>query len=121
MAHAGLSRAVKACQTWTRNEPLSHVPSTQPHELQESFRQFSQWLSSAEVFHSDRLAQLSVQKLHNVIHREALRKLKDGYEGLCDEVRKKGNKYEAAEIMLGSERPFGRVDVLEQVFGLDTT
>jgi ribosome assembly protein YihI (activator of Der GTPase) len=38
---------------------------------------------------------------------------------LCEEIGKSENKYEAASTLLGSERPFGRVDLLYQIFGLE--
>ena len=37
---------------------------------------------------------------------------------ICEEVKKPENKYEAASIILGSERPFGQVHLLWQIFGL---
>ena len=38
---------------------------------------------------------------------------------ICEEVKKPGNKYEAASTLLGSERPFGQVHLLWQIFGLE--
>ena len=37
---------------------------------------------------------------------------------ICEEVKKPENKYEAASTLLGSERPFGQVHLLWQIFGL---
>jgi hypothetical protein len=34
-------------------------------------------------------------------------------------VRKPENRYEAASMLLGSERPFGQVHLLWQIFGLE--
>jgi hypothetical protein len=38
---------------------------------------------------------------------------------ICEEVKKPENKYEAASTLLGSERPFGQVHLLWQIFGLE--
>lgn len=43
------------------------------------------------------------------------------YQVICEEVRKPENKYEAASTLLGSERPFGQVHLLWQIFGLEET
>jgi hypothetical protein len=47
-----------------------------------------------------------------------LARLAKAYERLCEEVKKPENKYEAASTLLGSERPFGQVHLLWQIFGL---
>ena len=98
---------------------MSRIPATQPLYLQRALRQFSLWLSGMEVVHSPRLAQLIVQKSHSQIHQEALARLAMAYRAICVEARKPGNKYEAAETHLGSERPFGQVHLLWKVFGLE--
>jgi hypothetical protein len=41
------------------------------------------------------------------------------YAKVCEEVRKPGNRYEAASTLLGMERPFGQVGVLWAIFGLE--
>jgi hypothetical protein len=41
------------------------------------------------------------------------------YQLICEEVRKPENRYEAASTLLGSERPFGQVHLLWQIFGLE--
>jgi len=41
------------------------------------------------------------------------------YAKLCEEVKKVGNRYEAASTLLGMERPFGQVGVLWAIFGLE--
>ena len=41
------------------------------------------------------------------------------YQMICEEVKKPENKYEAASTLLGSERPFGQVHLLWQIFGLE--
>lgn len=38
---------------------------------------------------------------------------------ICEEVKNPKNKYEAASTLLGSERPFGQVHLLWQIFGLE--
>ena len=38
---------------------------------------------------------------------------------ICEKVKKPENKYEAASTLLGSERPFGQVHLLWQIFGLE--
>ena len=38
---------------------------------------------------------------------------------ICEELKKPGNKYEAASTLLGSERPFGQVHLLWPIFGLE--
>ncbi len=60
-----------------------------------------------------------IQKLHERIHQDALRRVAKAYKGLCEEIGKTENRYEAASTLLGSERPFGRVDLLYQIFGLE--
>jgi hypothetical protein len=71
-----------------------------------------------EVVHSPRLSRLVVQQLHVRIHHAALERLAKSYQQLCEEVKKPSNKYEAASTLLGSERPFGQVRLLWQIFGL---
>ena len=72
-----------------------------------------------EIVHPPRLAQLTVQKLQAKIHHDALVRLARTYQMICEEVKKPGNKYEAASTLLGSERPFGQVHLLWQIFGLE--
>ena len=100
-------------------EPLSRIPATQPPQLLASLRKFSAWLSGLEVVQSPRLACLSHQRLHSQIHHTALARLAKTYEQLCNEVRKSENRYEAASTLLGTERPFGQVHLLWQIFGLE--
>ena len=38
---------------------------------------------------------------------------------ICEEVKKLENKYEATSTLLGSERPFGQVHLLWQIFDLE--
>lgn len=53
------------------------------------------------------------------IHHAALERMAKAYKDICEEVRKGENKYEAASTLLGSERPFGQVHLLWQIFGLE--
>jgi hypothetical protein len=99
-------------------EPLSRLPPTQPSQLQLALKKFSVWLSDLEVVHSPRLARLVVQQLHTRIHQAALERLATAYGNVCEQVKKPSNKYEAASTLLGSERPFGQIRLLWQIFGL---
>lgn len=119
MVDAGISRVADTCTTRQTNEPLSHIPSTLPSELQAALGNFSLWLSGPEVVQSHRLSQLTVQRLHTQIHHAALERMARAYQKICEEVKKPENKYEAALTLLGSERPFGQVHLLWQIFGLD--
>jgi hypothetical protein len=105
-------------KTHALQEPLSHIPATQPAQLLASLSKFSTWLSGLEVVQSPRLARLTHQRLNFQIHHAALARLAKTYETLCEEVKKPENKYEAASTLLGSERPFGQVHLLWQIFGL---
>lgn len=99
--------------------PLSHVPSAQPHELQAALRQFSAWLSALDIIHSPRLSRLTVPRLEAQVHHAALERVAQAYQHLAEAVRKPDNKYEASSTLLGSERPFGQVHLLRQIFGLE--
>ncbi|KAF8967344.1 oligomeric complex COG6-domain-containing protein [Flammula alnicola] len=116
---AGLLQVAEACRNHKTDEPLSRIPSTQPADLQRALQHFSMWLSGLEVVHSPRLEQLTVQKLHTQIHQDALARLAKTYRLICEEVKKPANRYEAASTLLGSERPFGQVHLLWQIFGLE--
>ncbi|KAH9952062.1 oligomeric complex COG6 [Amylocystis lapponica] len=115
---AGLGETAAACDSRRPNEPLSRLPATQAPQLQNALRKFSEWLSSPGVVHSPRLAGLAVQSLAARVHQAALGRVARSYRNLCEEVRKPENKYEAAATLLGSERPFGQVHLLWQIFGL---
>jgi hypothetical protein len=136
MNDAGIYRACQTCRHRDSNvmpvscvsnnlltvhyqEPLSRIPSMRPADLQRALKHFSTWLSGLEVLHSPRLSRLVAQKLHERIHQDALRRVVKDYRMLCEEIGKAENKYEAASTLLGSERPFGRVDLLYQIFGLE--
>ncbi|SJL04371.1 related to Conserved oligomeric Golgi complex subunit 6 [Armillaria ostoyae] len=119
MVDAGLYDIITVCDKWDRSEPLSYIPTVRPQELKSALQRFSVWLSGLEVVQSQRLSHLSVQRLHTTIHQAALERMAQGYKVICDEVRKPENKYEAASTLLGSERPFGQVHLLWQIFGLE--
>lgn len=89
----------------------------QPPELRKALADFAHWLSSPDVVRSPRLSALIDQRLNQKIHLSALRRLSSAYERICAEVRKPENKYEAANTMLGSQRPFGQTTVLLQILG----
>jgi hypothetical protein len=43
----------------------------------------------------------------------------DAYGLICDMVRDPKNRYEAGNLLLGGERPWGRVGDLRSIFGLE--
>ncbi|KAF8065376.1 oligomeric Golgi complex subunit 6 [Lyophyllum atratum] len=118
MVDAGIHQVAETC-THRQTDPLSRVPSMQPAELQVALRNFSLWLSSLDVVQSPRLSHLTVQRLHNQVHQAALERMARAYRLICEEVKKPQNKYEAASTLLGSERPFGQIHLLRQIFGLE--
>jgi len=97
---------------------MSRIPETEPAALQAALHSFSVWLSDLGVVHSPRLARLTTQSLNNRVHHAALEGLANSYQRLCEEVKKPKNRYEAAATLLGSERPFGQIMLLWQIFGL---
>ncbi|KAG7088507.1 hypothetical protein E1B28_012492 [Marasmius oreades] len=118
MMDAGLEEIALTCEKHDDSEPLSRVFATQPQQLQAGLRSFSRWLSMSDVVQSPRLSYLTVQRLQTKIHHAALAKMAKTYENICEQVRRKENKYEAASTLLGSERPFGQVGLVWQIFGL---
>ncbi|KZP29030.1 oligomeric complex COG6 [Athelia psychrophila] len=118
LSDTGLDTSAVACETRGKNEPLSRMEATQPQQLLASLHTFSLWLSGLEVVQSPRLVRLTHPRLHSQIHHVALTRLAKMYGRLCDEVRKPENKYEAASTLLGSERPFGQIHLLWQIFGM---
>ncbi|KAH7871193.1 oligomeric Golgi complex subunit 6 [Lentinula edodes] len=121
MTDAGLNQVASLCRNHDDSEPLSHVPGIQPAQLQSALASFSRWLStSIEVVSSSspRLSRLTLQRLHTQIHHAALERMAKAYGMICERVRRKENKYEAAATLLGAERPFGQVGLLWQIFGL---
>ena len=67
---------------------------------------------------SRRLGLLTVQSVAARVHQAALERVAETYERICEEVKKPENRYEAGATLLGSERPFGQVRLLWQIFGL---
>lgn len=100
-------------------EPLSRLETSSPARLQNALHKFSLWLTSHTIDHSPRLAQLAVQSLSTRIHQKALEQLVQTYKWFCEQVKSPENKYEAAATLLGSERPFGQVHLLYQIFGIE--
>ncbi|EKM55271.1 uncharacterized protein PHACADRAFT_143387, partial [Phanerochaete carnosa HHB-10118-sp] len=119
LADSGLGDIINAWRTRRGNEPLSHLPSASTTRLQAALHKFSAWLTSNTVDHPPRLAQLTVQSVASKVHRAALTRLVKTYRYLCEEVKKPENRYEAAATVLGSERPFGQVHLLWQIFGIE--
>lgn len=118
LKEAGLHDVVAAIEGRHQNEPLSRIPTTQTSRLQTALREFSRWLSGPGVVESPRLSQLTLQSLATRVHQAALQRLTGAYQRICEEVRRPENRYEAAATLLGSERPFGQVHLLWQIFGL---
>ncbi|KAJ3994990.1 oligomeric complex COG6 [Lentinula boryana] len=121
MANAGLDEIASLCENHDGSEPLSHIPGIQPFQLQSALTTYSRWLStSTEVVSSSspRLSRLTLQRLHTQIHHAALGRMAKAYGMICEKVRRKENRYEAAATLLGTERPFGQVGLLWQIFGL---
>ncbi|KAJ7102334.1 oligomeric complex COG6 [Mycena belliarum] len=119
MVDAGIAVIVETCMNRVESEPLSRNPATLPSQLQSALHNFSIWLSGLEVVQSPRLARLTAQRLHIKIHQTALERMARSYQLVCEQVKKPENKYEAASTLLGSERPFGQINLLWQIFGLD--
>ncbi|KAI0636596.1 oligomeric complex COG6 [Trametes polyzona] len=115
---AGLAEVAAALGGRRPNEPLSHVPAAEPAALQSALHRFSEWLSGPEVVQSRRLGLLTVQSVAARVHQAALERVAETYERVCEEVKRAENKYEAGATLLGSERPFGQVRLLWQIFGL---
>jgi hypothetical protein len=118
LEEAGLLEVYITCKNPPTDKPLSHLPPTSPSALLSSLQTFSSWLSTPTLLHSPRLSHLTLQKLHDQIHREALKRIVKAYEKIYEEVGKEGNRYEAGMTLVGSERPLRRVYLLRRVFGL---
>ena len=101
--------------------PLSRLPATEPEALAKALNKFSLWLSTPDVISSPRLFSLSSSLLAGHVHRGALRRLVRAYSALCEEVRTESarGRYVAGSVVLGRERPFGQVELLRQIFGLE--
>lgn len=90
----------------------------QPQPLGVALRAFSTWLSSPDVVRPPRLSPLIDQRLAEHVHRAALCQLVDAYDKICTEVRKPENRYEAANTLLGNQRPFGNLSALKQILSV---
>jgi ABC-type nitrate/sulfonate/bicarbonate transport system substrate-binding protein len=91
----------------------------QPTPLEAALHSFAVWLSSKDVVHPTQLSHLLDRRLGSKVHHAALRKLAQTYAQICEEVRKPENRYEAANTILGSQRPFGQISVLRQIIGVE--
>ncbi|KAH0826947.1 oligomeric complex COG6 [Lanmaoa asiatica] len=118
---ASLSDAIRTLETRDPATPLSRLPATEPEALAKALGKFSLWLSTPDVISSPRLSPLFSSLLTGHVHRGALRRLVCAYSALCEEVRAESarGKYVAGSVVLGRERPFGQVELLRQVFGLE--
>ncbi|KAI0280541.1 oligomeric complex COG6 [Russula aff. rugulosa BPL654] len=116
---SGLHDTIRACEQTPDDEPLAHVPACAPPTLGSALTSFAHWLASLDAVHAPRLAALTAPALHARVHRAAQRRLGNGYAALCARVRDPRSRYEAAATLLGAERPFGSVEVLWQIFGID--
>ncbi|KAF8486745.1 oligomeric complex COG6 [Russula emetica] len=116
---SGLDDAIGACEQTPDDEPLAHVPACAPPTLRSALTSFAHWLASLDAVHAPRLAALTAPALHARVHRAAQRRLGNGYAALCARAREPRSRYEAAATLLGAERPFGSVEVLWQIFGID--
>ncbi|KAJ7630510.1 oligomeric Golgi complex subunit 6 [Roridomyces roridus] len=105
MVDAGIDKIAETCLNHDDSEPLSRVPATLPAQLQTALRNFSLWLSGLEVVQSPRLSQLTAQRLHIKIHQAALERMVQSYQLI------------SAATLLGTERPFGQINLLRQIFG----
>lgn len=99
--------------------PLSHVPAAAPQEIVSALRAFDTFLSELDVVSSPQLALLTVPRLATLIHRSALKELGNHYEKICVAIKDPKNRYEFASTLLGGQRPFGQMDVLWQVMGVE--
>ncbi|GJJ08446.1 hypothetical protein Clacol_002664 [Clathrus columnatus] len=93
--------------------------ATTTQEVTAALRAFDSFLSKLDVISSPRLELLAVPRLATLIHRTALKELGDYYGSLCAMIKDPKNKYEFASTLLGSQRPFGQMDVLWQVMGVE--
>ncbi|KAF5323969.1 hypothetical protein D9611_008423 [Ephemerocybe angulata] len=109
------------------SEPLSHFPETSPAAILRALHQFSLFLSSPTVLSSARIAPLASAGMAERVHKRALGRVARVYEEVCAVVRgdaggrwgeRKGG-YEAGSVVVGSERPWGRGDLVRQVFGVE--
>ncbi|KAF8526040.1 oligomeric complex COG6 [Hysterangium stoloniferum] len=115
---SGLSPIVDATDKGSESTPLSHLPESSSPEVSNALRKFDSFLSTLDVLSSPSLMLLTVPRLATLIHRLALKRIGLAYGRICDEVKNPQNKYEFATTLLGSQRPFGQMNVLWQVLGV---
>lgn len=99
--------------------PLSRLPSTASQAITHALSTFDTFLSSLDVLTSPRLSLMSTPTLASRIHRAALQRIGKAYGAVADAVRDPSNKYEFATTMLGAKRPFGQMNVLWQILGVE--
>ncbi|KAI9455965.1 hypothetical protein HD554DRAFT_2146627 [Boletus coccyginus] len=97
------SASVRAPQT-----TLSRLPAAEPEALTPALGKFSLWLSTPDVISSP-------------LHRGTSRRLVQAYSALYEGVRAESvrGRYVAGSMVSGRERPFGEVELLRQIFGLE--
>ncbi|THH11854.1 hypothetical protein EW145_g400 [Phellinidium pouzarii] len=115
-----LAECVNVCASNTA-EPISRIGAMQSQPLSLALRAFAVWLSTPDVVHPSRLVPLLDRRLAENVHHAALHSLVDVYERICAEVRRPENKYEAANTILGAQRPFGNLSALKQILGVEVT
>ncbi|KAI5122053.1 hypothetical protein M0805_006037 [Coniferiporia weirii] len=118
LRNTSLAECLNIC-TSNPSEPISHIGVMQPQPLGLVLRAFAAWLSTPDVVQPSRLEPLLDRRLAERVHRAALRALVSAYDRICAEVRKPANRYEAANTILGSQRPFGNLSALRQILGID--
>ncbi|KAJ3523618.1 hypothetical protein NMY22_g11364 [Coprinellus aureogranulatus] len=139
LREAGLHDVYTTMLNPPTTEPLSRFPKISATAVRRALHTFFLFLeSSSSIISSPRLSSLtsastsylstdihspaerekSSESLAHHIHKKALGKLTKAYEMICEIVRKPGSEYDAGETLLGSERPFGRGDLVRAVFGI---
>jgi len=115
----GLSNIIDAISSKPADTPLSRLPTASTQSITQALSTFDTFLSSLDVLTSPRLSLISTPTLASRIHRTALQRIGKAYGKVADAVRDPKNKYEFATTMLGAKRPFGQMNVLWQVLGVD--
>ncbi|KIM33186.1 hypothetical protein M408DRAFT_325989, partial [Serendipita vermifera MAFF 305830] len=116
---SGLAPIVAAVDDPNEQMPLAHVQGCSSQNVSSALQAFDSFLSSLDVLTSSSLSLLSLPRLGTLIHRTALERVARAYGKLCQAVREPKNKYEFSGTLLGSRRPFGQMNVLFQVLGVD--
>ncbi|KIJ51335.1 hypothetical protein M422DRAFT_26752 [Sphaerobolus stellatus SS14] len=121
LLESGLQPITQVIENKEGDTPLAHHSPASSQYLASALRLFDAFLSSLDVLSSPRLSLLTVPRLATLIHRSALKRLGQAYGRICEEVKAPKNKYEFASTLLGSQRPFGQMNVLWQVLGVQDT